>query len=154
MDEELVRIREAAKKKLHDKIVEAYTKFDVKKAINMIEERIVGEMNDVTDKILGIDRRWHEIEVKEGRIREMLGKEIDRVLEVRVKPLIDEQIARILEYKVIQKAIHKAVRNRVESTIYSLEHHSSTGIGKEMDQLVKAHIDIALKEYLEVNAPQ
>jgi hypothetical protein len=154
MDEELIRIREAAKQKLHSKIVEAYTKFDVKKALSMIEERIIGEMEDVTDKILGIDRKWHEIEIKEGRIREMLGKEVDRVLAERVQPLICAQVARIIEYKTIQTALKKAIKNRVDSAIYSLEHHSGTEIGKEMDRLVKSHIDAALKDFLAVNAQE
>lgn len=151
MDDNLKRLREEAKIKLHSKILTAYEKFDTKKVLAMMEERIIGEFQDVTDKLLGIDRRWCEIEVKEGRIREILDPAIHKILTVRVVPLLDEYVEKTLATKTIQLAIRKAVKNRVESHLYSIEHHSSSDIGKSIDRIVQSHIDALIKEFTEMN---
>lgn len=146
MEEDLQKLRNAAKKKLENKILEAYNKFDVKTLVSHIEQRLIGEAEDITDKLLGIDRRWSDVEIKDGRLRAIIQPEIDRILEEKAAPAIRAEVARVMELKSIQTAIQKAIKARIQNAIYNLEHYNSD-IGKKIDELMKAETDKIFAEY-------
>jgi hypothetical protein len=145
--QDLTALRNAAKLKLEDRIQEAYSNFDVNKLIQTIETRLINESLDVADAMLGIDRTWHNLEIKEGRIKNIIGPSIDTLLHEVAEPMILAEVARVLELKSIKTAIRDAIKNRVKSAIYSIEHHSSSDVGKKIDDLIKAELNEVFIEY-------
>ena len=147
--EDFENMKRAAKLKLESRIHEAYEKFDTSKLIEAVEERLIGEALDVSDKLMGIDRRWSEIEVKEGRIRQIIQNDVDTLIEEKAKPIILAEMARVLELKSVKTAFRDAIKNRINSAIRNIESSYNSDIGKRIDALVAAELELVFKEYTE-----
>lgn len=147
--EDFENMKRAAKLKLESRIHEAYEKFDTSKLIEAIEERLIGEALDVSDKLMGIDRRWSEIEVKEGRIRQIIQDDVDTLIEEKAKPIILAEMARILELKSVKTALRDAIKSRINSAIRNIETSYNSDVGKRIDALVTAELEAVFKEYTE-----
>lgn len=152
IDEDLRPLRIAAKRKLETKIIDAFDTYDVKNILESIEERMMGDAADIADKLMGIDRRWSELDIKEGRLRAIIEPAVDRALKEVAEPLILAELARVIELKTIQAAIKKAVKQRVTDAIYSIECYSSSETAKKIDSLVQAEISEVFKEYTSPSA--
>jgi hypothetical protein len=139
-------LRQVAKLKLEERIHEAYCKFDTSKLIESIEERLIGEALDIADKLMGIDRKWHEPEIKEGRIRQIIQADVDALIEEKAKPLILAEMARVLELKTVKKALQDAIKIRVNSAIRNIETSYNSDISKRIDALVAAELDAVFVE--------
>lgn len=142
----LKAIRSSAIKELEKRMSDAYAAYSVEDSIAHIEERLVNDLHVTTDKLLGIDRRWSDIEIKEGRLRAILDPEIDRILSEKIKPLMEAEIARVMELQTIQKAIKKAIKDRIDSALYGIT-RSNSEIGACIDKAVNTEIDTLFKEW-------
>ena len=147
--EDFENMKRAAKLKLETRIHEAYEKFDTSKLIKAIEERLIGEALDVSDKLMGVDRRWSELEVKEGRIKQIIQEDVDTLIEEKAGPIILAEVARMLELKSIKTALRDAIKTRINSAIRNIENSYNSEIGKKLDNLVTAELEAVFKEYTE-----
>lgn len=147
---DLERFREAAKTELERKLTQAYADFDIGKAFSVIEERLLKEATAITDALLGIDRKWSEIEIKDGKIRDYIKGLVDTCLAEKLGPKIEREIARQLELKTIEKAIDRKVKGLIESTIYNID-SSYNATGKKIDAIVNTEIERIFEEWTSNN---
>ena len=142
----LKAVREAARQRFEAKVAAAYAKLDEQDCIDRLEERLLGQMDDVTKSILGINDKWSRIEIEDGSLRKALEPIVEKLVNEKIAPLFEAQVARLLETKTINAALNKAVKNRVESVIYSLEHHRTDATNR-FDKLLEAEVSRIIDEY-------
>ena len=103
----------------------------------------------MSDKLMGIDRRWSEIDVKEGRIRQIIQDDVDALIEKKAKPIILAEMARMLELKSVKTAFRDAIKSRINSAIRNIETSYNSDVGKRIDALVTTELEAVFKEYTE-----
>jgi hypothetical protein len=143
--------KNAVAKKLEARILKAFSEFDETDILRTIEERITNEALMVTDKLLGIDRKWSAPEIKNGRIADLIGPAVDELLQDKLRPLVLAEIARLLETQTFKKSMNAAIRERASSAIRSIA-YGSNNIGNQIDALVKKELDSVFEEYTNLTA--
>lgn len=140
-------VRNAAKRALEQRIIKAYSSVDEQELIKTIEVRLQSEINAISDSLLGIDRRWSEIEIKEGRLRDILNPAINEMLEERAKPLILDLIATFLNQQTFKKIMHQAIKTRLHNAIQDFTRGTSSEVGRTIDKMVQEELQKTLAEF-------
>jgi hypothetical protein len=142
--------KNAALRSLEAKIIKAFAEVDETEIIKQIEVRICNEVQEVSDKLLGVDRRWHEMSLTNGKITQVIGGAVDSIVDETLKPLVVAEVKRLLSLQSFKKLIDNSIKERTQSAIRSLSYGNSS-ISSQIDDLVKKELNAALAEYMSVS---
>lgn len=134
--EDFKTLHKVARKRLEDKILQAYADFDPATIKDALSKRLIDEAHDIADKLLGIDKTWHETRLKDnGRLNTLVGNAVDEILSETLQPMMIEEVKRQVNLKSIKTLVNNAIKERVQSAIRSTAYGNSE-MSRSIDALV------------------
>ncbi len=137
----------AAKTKFTEQIIEKLENVDIDAEIVKVIENLHHEIKTIADALLGIDRSWSRLELRDGLIREQMRDRVNEALDKVLAPKIVAAVEKQLTLKSINERVNRAVEEGIEQRMRDMlnTYGNNSALRKEVDRRVDAFVQEIIK---------